>query len=160
MCDSQSSNMLIFPDSWDPLLIFFMSSCEKRPSPFYKLNLEHKNGVMTKCLEKSQIWCTVLERIDRQTEFFVILGLFCPFTLPPSLMIPKICLEILSFYTYMWKINEDHMIHNSWNIRCDRQNFLSFWAIFCPFSPDNLENQNFEIEKKFLEIFSFYTFAP
>ena len=22
-----------------------------------------------------------------------------------------------------------------WNIRCDRQNFLSFWVIFCPFRP-------------------------
>ena len=47
----------------------------------------------------------------------------------------KKCLEILSFYTYMCTINEDHMIYGSWNIRCDRQKFLSFWAIFCPFSP-------------------------
>ena len=39
--------------SADPLLI---SSClrhEKRPLVFYKLNLEHKNRGMTKCLEKS-----------------------------------------------------------------------------------------------------------
>ena len=27
------------------------------------------------------------------------------------------------------------MIYGSWNIRCDRQNFLSFWVIFCPFNP-------------------------
>ena len=27
------------------------------------------------------------------------------------------------------------MIYGSWNIRCDRQKFLTFWAIFCPFSP-------------------------
>ena len=27
------------------------------------------------------------------------------------------------------------MIYGSWNIKCDRQKFLSFWAIFCPFSP-------------------------
>ena len=40
------------------------------------------------------------------------------------------------------------MIYGSWNIRCNRQNFLSLWAIFCPFSPlDNLENQNFNNEK-------------
>ena len=44
-------------------------------------------------------------------------------------------MEILSFYTYMCTINEDHMIYGSWNIRCDRQKFLSFWDIFCPFSP-------------------------
>ena len=47
----------------------------------------------------------------------------------------KKCLEILSFYAYMYTINEDHMIYVSSNIRCDRQNFLSFWAIFCPVSP-------------------------
>ena len=76
----------------------------------------------------------------RRTEFFVILGDFLPFTL----MIPKIkilkekkkkCLVILSFYTCMCTINEDHMIYGSWNIRCNRQAFLSFWAIFCPFTP-------------------------
>ena len=44
-------------------------------------------------------------------------------------------LEILSFYTYTCTINEDHMTYGSWNIRCDRQKFSSFWAIFCPFSP-------------------------
>ena len=47
----------------------------------------------------------------------------------------KKCLEILFLYIYMCTINEDHMIYGSWNIRCDRQKFLSFWAIFCPFSP-------------------------
>ena len=34
----------------------------------------------------------------------------------------------------MCTINEDHVIHGSWNITCNRQTFLSFWAIFCPFS--------------------------
>ena len=95
----------------------------------------------------------------------VILGRFLPFYLPKNPInqnfqkwknlleissfytcVPKItikfwkkkwkkCLDILSFYTYMCIINEDHMIYGSWNIRCDRQKFLSFWAIFCPFSP-------------------------
>ena len=35
----------------------------------------------------------------------------------------------------MCTINEDHVIYGSWNIKCDRQKVLSFWAIFCPFSP-------------------------
>ena len=48
----------------------------------------------------------------------------------------------------MCTINENHMIYDSWNIRCDWQKYLSFWAIFCPVSPPgNLENQNFKIEK-------------
>ena len=47
----------------------------------------------------------------------------------------KKCLEILSFYTYMCTLNEDYMIYDSWNIRCNRQKFSSFWANFFPFSP-------------------------
>ena len=45
----------------------------------------------------------------------------------------------------MCTINVDHMIYGSWNIRCDRQKFLSFWAIFCPFSP--LTTQKIKILK-------------
>ena len=32
-------------------------------------------------------------------------------------------------------IDEDHMIYGSRNIRCSRQNFLLFWAMFCTFTP-------------------------
>ena len=35
-----------------------------------------------------------------------------------------------------------------------RDNFLSFWAILCPFAPSNQENQHFE---KHLEMSSLYT---
>ena len=35
-----------------PLLISSCLWCEKRPLAFYKLNLEHKNSDMKKCLEK------------------------------------------------------------------------------------------------------------
>ena len=38
--------------SADLLLICSCLRCDKRPSSFYKLNLEHKNCGMTKCLEK------------------------------------------------------------------------------------------------------------
>ena len=48
-------------------------------------------------------------------------------------MVPEI--GILSFYTYTCTMNVDNLIYGFWNIRCDRQKFLSFWAIFCPFSP-------------------------
>ena len=88
----------------------------------------------------------------------------CPFTTPThhTLLIPKIkCLEILSFYTYMCTINEDHMIYGSWNKRCDRQTFLSFWAIFCPFSLlKTLKIKTLKKWKKNLEILSFYTCVP
>ena len=33
---------------------FYMPPMRERPLALYKLNLEHKNGVMTKCLEKNR----------------------------------------------------------------------------------------------------------
>ena len=42
--------------SADLLLISSCLRCEKKPLAFYKLNLEHKNCVMTKCLEKTLKW--------------------------------------------------------------------------------------------------------
>ena len=36
-------------------------------------------------------------------------------------------------------------MHGSRDMEHDRQNFLTYWTIFCPFyPPKNLENQNFE----------------
>ena len=37
--------------------------------------------------------------------------------------------------------NHNHMLHASWDMKCDKQNFLQFAAIFCHTDP---ENQNFE----------------
>ena len=76
----------------------------------------------------------------RQTNFFLSFwAIFSPFTSPLMILNIKIlkknekkCLEILSFYTYMCTMNEDHMLYGSWNIR--RNSFQPL---------DNLENQNF-----------------
>ena len=50
-------------------------------------------------------------------------------------------------------LNDNHKMHGSWDMEHNRQNFLSFRAIFCTFTfplppADNLENQNFEKTKK------------
>ena len=85
----------------------------------------------------------MVPEIGVRQNFLSFWIIFCLFT-PSPLMIHKIkilaknekkCLEILSFYIYMCTINEDCMIYGSWNIRCDWQEFLSFWVIFCPFIP-------------------------
>ena len=87
------------------------------------------------------IWCTVPEMQSETDNIFFIL-------------IPKIkilkkkwkkCLEISSFYRYRCIINVDHMIYGSWNIRCDRHKFLSFWATFCLFT--HLTSQKIKILK-------------
>ena len=74
----------------------------------------------------------------RQTKKKFHFGPFFVLLLPPLMILNiKILkkMEILPFYTYICTISEDHMICDSWNIRCDRQKFLILWAIFCPFSP-------------------------
>ena len=72
----------------------------------------------------------------RQTKFFVILGHFLPFYPSINQKIKilknwKTHLEMPSFYTCTK--NHDHMMHASWDMECERHNFLSFWATFCPF---------------------------
>ena len=36
---------------------------------------------------------------------------------------------------HMYSKNNNHMMHASWDMKYDRHNFLSLWAIFCPFTP-------------------------
>ena len=36
---------------------------------------------------------------------------------------------------YMCTKNFDQMMYGSWDMMCDRYNYFSFWAIFCPFTP-------------------------
>ena len=58
-------------------------------------------------------------------------------------------------------INDNYMMYDSWDIKRDRQNVLSFWAIFCPFT--SLKAQKIKIqknEKKNLAISSFYRSVP
>ena len=51
----------------------------------------------------------------------------------------------------MCTIYESHVMYGSWDTECNRQNFLSFWTIFCPLpppSPNNPKNQSFQKMKK------------
>ena len=36
---------------------------------------------------------------------------------------------------HMCTKNHNHMVYTSWDMEYDRHNFLSFYAIFCPFTP-------------------------
>ena len=62
---------------------------------------------------------------------------------------------------HMCTINDNHMTYGSWNMECDGHNFLSFWTIFCPFTP--LTAWKIKIKKKWkqhLEISPFYKSVP
>ena len=45
----------------------------------------------------------------------------------------------------MFTINDSHMMYGSSDMKCNGQNFLSLWTIFCPFTPLTTEKKtNFE----------------
>ena len=43
-------------------------------------------------------------------------------------------------------INSNHMTYDSWDMKCNRQNVLSFWAIFCHFT--SITAQKIKMKKK------------
>ena len=117
------------------------------------------------------IWCMVPEIWSATDRTFCHSGLFFallpfyPFWDPESQ--PKISKfwknkktpwDIITLH--MCTINYNHMMYGSWDTECNRHNFLSFWTIFCLFTP--LKTWKIKIWKKWkkcLEI-SFYTSVP
>ena len=99
-------------------------------------------------------------KCDKQ-NFLSLWTIFCPFTPPSPPTNLKKGLEI-SFYTWVpCTKNDNHRMYGSWDMKHDRHNFLSFWTIFCPFTP--LKAQKIKILKKwkkYLQILSFYTSVP
>ena len=76
---------------------------------------------------------------SNRQNFFVILDHFLTFyplwtqkikilekwkKTPEDIIILQIC-----------TINDSHMMYDSWDMEANRQNFLSFWTIFWPFTP-------------------------
>ena len=109
---------------------FFALLHQPPPPPFRPKNSK------TRILKKKRLWIDL--------PFW---AMFCPFNLLTTRKIKilkkwKWCLEISSFYTCT--INDNHMIYGSWKMKHNRQNFLSFWAIF-PLTP--LTTQKIKILK-------------
>ena len=99
----------------------------------------------------------------QQTGFFVILDQFLPFNLSNNLKdqnfekMKKPPGDIIILHRR--NINDDHIMYGSCDNKRNRQNYLLFWTIFCPFTP--LTTQKIKILKNWkyqLEI-SFYTCA-
>ena len=103
----------------------------------------------------------------QRAEFFVILDCFLPFY--PLTTAKKKNFEKLKkasrdiIILHMCTLNNIHMMYGSWDMERDGQNFLSFWTIFCPFTPLTIQKIKFwknEGKKKHLEILSFFTSVP
>ena len=61
---------------------------------------------------------------------------------------------------HMRTINDNHMMYCSWGMVCNRQNFLSFWTVFCPFTPppSPLTTWKIKILKKWKKCWSYHYF--
>ena len=95
-------------------------------------------------------------RCNRQ-KFSTFGAIFCPFS-PLSTSKVKILTfkktpgDIIIFH--ICNINDNHMMYGSWDMECNRHNFLSFWTIFCPFTPYG-PNKIFKKWKKYLRYYHF-----
>ena len=110
------------------------------------------------------IWCKAPEKRSATNRSFCYFGLFfCP-PPPPFPMDPENQnfenIKIMSgdiIILHICNINNNHMIYGSWDMDCEKQNFLSFWIVFCPFTPQTTQKiKILQKWKKLLEIGSFY----
>ena len=82
-----------------------------------------------------------------QTEFFNILDYFllfhCPNN-PENQNFEKMRTTSRNIIIlHKWVKNVNHMMYSCWDMKCNRQNYLSFWVSLCPFTPTiNPKNQN------------------
>ena len=91
------------------------------------------------------IFCPFISSMDPENQNFGKMN-----NTPEDIIILKMC-----------TINYSHMMYGSWDMKCNKQNFLPFWTVFCPFTP--LTTQKIKILKKWkksLEILSFHTCVP
>ena len=79
---------------------------------------------------------------DRHLDYFLP---FYPSKNPKNQNFEKMIKMTIDITLRICTINENHMMYDSWNMKCNRQHFLSFWVIFCPFYPtNNPKNPDFE----------------
>ena len=88
-------------------------------------------------------WDNTKHRGKNFVSFWTIICTFTPLTHPKNHNFEKMkkthrYIVIL----FMNTINDSYMMHGSWDMESNRQIFLSFWTVFCPFN--NPKNQNLE----------------
>ena len=106
--------------------------------------------IMIRWCKVPEIWCVTDVIIFRFGPIFALL---------PLRKSRKTTWDIIILYKC--NINGNYMMHGSWDVKRERQNFLSIWVISCPFTP--LTTQKIKILKKWkkhLEISSLYTSVP
>ena len=117
-----------------------------------------------KCLEILSLYTCVQWDINGDKQNFLSFWTILPFYPPnnqenQNFEKMKKTGDILTLHEY-----HKRKSYEFWDKERNRQNFFSFWTIFCSFSapppPNNPENQNFEKWRKHLQISSFYARVP
>ena len=107
------------------------------------------------------IWCMIPEISSTADRGFCPSGPFFALSPPYGPRKSKLWKNEQHTWRYhftmqMCTINNSHLMYGSWDMKSNRQNFLSFCSIFYPFNrppppsprPNNLKNLNFEKLKK------------
>ena len=154
MCTKNQNHMIY--SSWDTewdrnnFLLFWAIFSPFTPLPLMilKIKILKKKKKWKKCLEILSFytcmgtineWYTGPEirgATDRNIlSFWAIFCLFSPLTTwkIKTLKLKKTAVDIIILH--ICTINDNHMIYGSWDMQRDRQNFLSFWTVFCLFTP-------------------------
>ena len=98
-------------------------------------------GVKQNLLSFWAIFCPMMYaysdvECDRHDCHFRSFFAHLPHYWPPKLKFGKKCKKNPDIILlHMCNINPDHTMYASWDMKCNRQIFLSNWAIFCPFTP-------------------------
>ena len=110
-------------------------------------NLENQNtekmkrasgDVILHMCTKNDVWCMVPEIKGTTDRVFCHFGPFLPFdppNNPKNQNFEKMKVPGDIIISHLCTTNDGHMMYGSWDMECDRHNFLSFWASFCCFTP-------------------------
>ena len=81
------------------------------------------------------VWFLKYKVWQKPLTFWAILCPFSPLTTPKIkiLKLKKTTGDIIILH--MCTKNDNHMMYGSWDVKCNELNFLSFWTVFCPFTP-------------------------
>ena len=116
------------------------------------------------CIKNHNIWCTIPEIRSKTDKKICHFGpFFALLPLPPN---DPQCQNFEkmkktpgdAIILHKCTKNYDHMVYCFWDMTCDRCNYFSFWAIFCPFTARKIKI--WKKWKKLLEISLFYTSVP
>ena len=127
------------------------------------LSFDPPNNPKNQNFERTVIWCMVPEISSTTDIIFSHFGLFFAILPPPPPLsknpenqnfekMKKTPRDIIiSFYTST--LNQNHMMYDSWDTKCNRQIFFSHLGPFFTLlpllpSPNNPKNQNFEKMKQ------------